>query len=69
MLKVCHPFRLAEASSRPTLLPELFHAARVMGPTLIALSFAAFETSLTPRERRTEALISTSTAFAIYDDT
>jgi hypothetical protein len=52
MLKVCRPFRLEDASIRSPLLPairrpqplskrNLLHAARVMGPTLLALAFAS----------------------------
>lgn len=51
MLKVCRPYRLEDASIRSPLLPaarrpqllsneKLRRAARVMGPTLLALSLA-----------------------------
>jgi hypothetical protein len=81
MLKVCRPYRLVNTSIRSPLLlaarrPQLFskekllHAARVMAPTLLALSFAGLASVAhaqgTMDFSGAQTLMGTFKTFAIY---
>lgn len=81
MLKACRPFRVEDASIRSPLPPavkrihpfskrNLLHAARVMGPTLLAFSLAGAanvaQAQGTMDFSGAQTLMSTFKTFAIY---